>query len=427
LPPTRSLATELGVSRSTIVTAYEQLVAEGYLVSTPGSGHTLRPMGVVELKSAPTRKKPDTLESQPRPPMPFLAGMPDMRLFPHQQWAKAVSRLCRANPHAMLVGGTRGGNLALRRAIANHVAEWRGIEASPHQIIVTAGSSDALEICIRTLAKSGDLIALEDPGYRLLHNLTMANGSTPGFLQIDRNGAVLSKAAQEAKLAILTPSHQYPLGGAMSPDRRLEFIGWAKENNSWIIEDDYDSEFRYAGRPIPAMAGFDSLSRTIYVGSFSKIFSNSLRLGYMIVPETLIEAVRTTMHRFGTRASYMPQQVLAEFMNSGEFYRHLRRMRRVYDERRRFLIERLSTDFSQYGIFEDHQAGMQIAFHLREPYIDSKITNEAKAEGLEIEPLSRFCFHAKTANGILLGYCAFTELELAASLSKLQDILERQC
>ena len=211
----------------------------------------------------------------------------------------------------------------------------------------------------------------------------------------------------------------------MSPRRRLEFIHWAEAQNAWLIEDDYDSEFRYAGRPIPAMAGFDKLSRTIYIGSFSKIFSNSLRLGYVIVPDPLVEMFKTTLDRFGVKASYMPQQALAEFIENGEFYRHLRRMRRVYGERRKFLLDRLASGFQDYGSFQDHQAGMQVVFHLNHPYDDIDIAQRAKSNGLTTLAISQFCSENTSLNGLLLGFCGFSEEELNVGLATLSDVLNR--
>jgi GntR family transcriptional regulator/MocR family aminotransferase len=268
LPPTRVFATELGVSRSTIVTAYEQLVAEGYLSSQQGSGYRLCSSGEVELAqgSDKTRKQPGSArhlqgalaaeteseaaglageraqdaagrsvartETDPRP---FRASSPDMRLFPYRQWAKTVARICRSDPQSMFVGSGGFGSLPLRQAICDHVAEWRGIPALPEQVVVTAGATDALEICLHTLSKAGDSTALEDPGYKPLLSYIQALGMKPEYLRIDENGAVLPAEPTASRLAILTPSHQFPLGGAMSPSRRLEFIQWAAETDGWII------------------------------------------------------------------------------------------------------------------------------------------------------------------------------------------------
>ncbi len=426
LPPTRVFATELGVSRSTIVTAYEQLVAEGYLNSLQGSGYTICALGEVELTKSGNRTGTRSADKQIKTPSPFEASYPDMRLFPHRQWAKAVARVCRTNPEAMLVGSSGFGNSDLREAIAAHVSEWRGIDASPHQIIVTAGSIDAIEICLRSLVGKGEIVGLENPGYLPVRQLADAQGLAPTYLDVDESGARLPEQGTVPKLAVLTPSHQYPLGGAMSPSRRLDFLAWAQRNDAWVLEDDYDSEFRYAGRPIPAMAGFDSLNRAIYVGSFSKVFSNSLRLGYVIVPEVLIDRFRTTLRRFGLKASYMPQQALAEFMKSGEFYRHLRRVRRIYDDRRKYLLERLRHDFSDYGHFINHQAGMQVVFHLADGFEDTEISMRASEMGVAAQPLSRFSVKGSAHNGLILGFCGYSEEEMDSALAALKTCFMRR-
>jgi GntR family transcriptional regulator/MocR family aminotransferase len=424
LPPTRVFATELGVSRSTIVTAYEQLVAEGYLSSLQGSGYTVCALGEVELSKAPSGQQATPIAEPPSRPLPFASSQPDMRLFPHRQWAKCVARVCRSDPQALLAGGSDLGNWDLRCAISGHLSEWRGIKAAPHQIFVTAGSTDALEICLRALADKGDVIGLETPGYPPMRQFTKSHGLQVHDLPIDDHGAQVPPTGAILQLAVLTPSHQYPLGGAMTPNRRQDFLQWARKTDAWIIEDDYDSEFRYAGRPIPAMAGFDQLQRTIYVGSFSKVFSNTLRLGYVVVPENLIERFRQTLHLFGIKASAMPQQALADFMTSGEFYRHIRRVRRTYGERRRFLLDSLKRDFAEFGHVFDHQAGMQVIFHLKPGLSDTDIAQRAQAVGVDILPLSGFASGPSDDNGLMLGFCGFSIDEMQPSLFALKGCFE---
>lgn len=428
LPATRVFATELGVSRSTVVTAYEQLVAEGYLQSTQGSGYRICAVGDVDFSATKDGVVQSKIKGeQPKPLLPFEASQPDMRLFPHRQWAKTVARISRSNPEAMLVGGVTFGNIELRQAIAAHILEWRGITASPDQIIVTAGATDALEICLGALTRANDVIGLEDPGYLPLRSFVQARGLRQVLVDVDDQGAELpdqNLAKDEMPRAVvLTPSHQYPLGGAMSPNRRLEYIRWAEAANAWIIEDDYDSEFRYAGRPIPAMAGFDGLHRTIYIGSFSKIFSNSLRLGYAVVPQSLIEMLRNRMRSEGLKASYMPQQPLADFMKSGEFYRHLRRVRRIYGERRRFLLDRLARDFGQYGSIRDSEAGMQIVLHLKADFHDADLARRAGDKGVVVQPLSKYAVRARH-NGLVLGFCGYDEAEMVPALARLRSCFD---
>ena len=423
LPATRIFATELGVSRSTVVTAYEQLVAEGYVNSKRGSGYTVCAIGEVELSNKPRLYQRASDEEKEKTLMPFGASQPDMRLFPYRQWAKTVARVCRTNPQAMLVGGSLFGNFDLRQAIAAHISQWRGITTSANLIIITAGSTDALEVCLHALTTKCDTVGLENPGWLQMRQFVEAQGLAQCYLELDEFGPCLPTGQLAPRLVVLTPSHQFPLGGAMAPNRRIEFIDWAKTNNAWIVEDDYDSEFRYAGHPIPAMAGFDQLGRTIYVGSFSKIFSNTLRLGYIVIPEGLVEQFRTTMQSFGQRASYMPQQALAEFMTSGEFYRHIRRVRRIYGERRKFLMEWLANEYSDFGSFQDHQAGMQIVFHLKDCYSDVEISAKAIKSKLAVQPLSQFSVGHSKQNGLILGFCGYTELELGIALEILKDCI----
>lgn len=210
----------------------------------------------------------------------------------------------------------------------------------------------------------------------------------------------------------------------MSPQRRLDFIRWADENDGWILEDDYDSEFRYAGRPIPAMAGFDQLNRTIYIGSFSKIFSNTLRMGYVVAPQSLVPRLMQVLRRYGSNASAMPQPALAEFIHAGEFYRHLRRVRRVYDVRRQFLLDWLAEHCAEFGHCIDHQAGMQVVFLLRDGLSDQVIQRKALARGVDVEALSlAYAAGTPSRQGLIMGSCADTEDEMLPALEIIADIL----
>ncbi|NRA53086.1 MAG: PLP-dependent aminotransferase family protein [Gammaproteobacteria bacterium] len=437
LPATRVLAEQINVSRSTVVTAYEQLVSEGYLKGHQGAGYTLCATGSVELSSAIITEEivtevvvteaivtdnVPTVESVP-PLIPLAPSQPDMRLFPYRHWAKTMARVCRTNPQAMLTGAGTFGNLPLRQAIANYVKQWRGFEVSPHQIIVTAGATDALTICFRTLGKTGEFVGIEDPGYVPITRIVTNQGLGPVFLDIDQQGAQLPNPQENPRMVVLTPSHQYPLGGVMSPQRRREFIHWANDNNGWIIEDDYDSEFRYAGRPIPAMAALDNLNRTLYIGSFSKVFSNTLRLGYLIVPRALVDPIRQTMDNYGLKAGLMPQQALAQFIDDGDYYRHLRRIRKIYSERRKFLVDELNQKFSRYGQVQDHPAGMQLVFHLNQGLSDVEISLRAKEAGLALVALSDSTIRKLNYNGFILGFCGDSPDEMGDGLNKLLDVM----
>ncbi|TNJ41819.1 PLP-dependent aminotransferase family protein [Phaeobacter sp. B1627] len=421
LPATRALATDLGVARATVVTAYEQLMAEGYLRSRRGSGYTVCAMGEVEL--SPAEETYPAQDLTEHPPLSLEAGEPDMRLFPYRAWAKCVSRLCRTRPEEMLTGCGGFGHPELRQAIATHVRDWRGIPARPEQILVTSGATEALDICLHALARQGGTVAVEDPGFPPICNFAEAQGLRVRDLFVDAQGAEVPTVGDGTGVVVLTPSHQYPLGGAMSAGRRQSFIAWAAQAGGWIIEDDYDSEFRYAGHPIPAMAGVDAQGRTVYIGSFSKVFSNSLRMGYIVAPDGLVDVLGTAMSAKGARASSMPQAALAEFMHRGEFYRHLRRVRRVYAERHRNLVDRLRRDFSDVGHVQDHHAGMQVVLHLRDGLNDQKLAQSARAHGLGADALSAFCRGSAGLNGLILGASLNDLDEQEEALERLRRVI----
>lgn len=429
LPPTRALAVELGVSRSTVVTAYDQLVAEGYIEGRQGAGFAVCHMGEVEFAGRQKPVKAASSGRKRRGPRPFDPGVPDMRHFPYRQWARCVARVARNEAEALVTPDDVFGDRRLREAVCGHVLQWRGVNAVPEQVLVTAGSGDALELCIRTLARRGDWIGLEDPGYPQIRNFVVSLGMQSLWLPVDQEGAELppSDGSRKPELVVLTPSQQYPLGGAMTQARRLAFLQWSVQAGSWIIEDDYDSEFRYAGRPIPALAGFDQEDRTIYAGSFSKIFSNNLRIGYLVIPEVLIERFTRTLHRFGGKASIMPQRALAVFFEDGEFYRHLRRVRRVYSERRRVLIDLLSGRLGPSVTIEDHQAGMQFVVALPKHCDDVALSHAAREKGLSVAPLSDFYAGTPVRKGLVLGFCAFTPQELEAGADTLVPLVEHFC
>ncbi len=425
LPPTRILADELGLSRSTVTSTYEQLVAEGYIEGRRGSGYFSCPVGEVEIKLQNTnmndRLPPDLPLHKPR--HHIHPSFPDMRLFPHRQWARCISRVARLSPQAFIASADSFGNFELRCSISSFLAEWRGLETSPEQIMLTAGSIDALEICLRTLTNSGDYIGLENPGYQPLRNIAISEGMKPVWLDMDEQGAQIPTGKKMPSLSILTPSHHFPLGGAMSPLRRHEFLQWAKQTDSWIIEDDYDSEFRYAGSPIQALAGFDTTNRTIYVGTFSKIFSVGLRLGFLVAPLELTHQFSITLSKYGIKAATTVQKALSEFMNNGELYRHIRRTRRIYGERRKLMLCCLQQKLGDIISIEDHAAGMQLLAALPDHYDDSAIVAAAQDQGLIINSLSSHYAQGHVRQGLVLGFCGFDESEIKSNVTLLDNII----
>lgn len=429
LPPTRKLAEELGVSRTTVVTAYDQLIAEGFARGRSGSGVFVSEIGDVERVSTARPVAPDFPGpiSSSAPSRPFSPGQPDSRLFPYRQWAKCVARVARTAPETLVMNNDPFGDFDLRAEICRYLVDWRGLRASAPQVLITAGAGDALELCIRTLGGTNDSLALEDPGYPPLHAFVESLGIHTARLEMDDHGGIPPAPGNDGpdpKLVVLTPSSQFPLGGAMPRARRNGFLAWAAQANGWIIEDDYDSEFRYAGRPIPALAGLDTHGRTLYVGSFSKIFSNGLRMGFMVLPPNLVPAFSDSLRRYGSKASIAPQRPLATFMANGDYYRHIRRVRRIYAERRSAFIDMLRTHLGDLATFEDHRAGMQIAVKLPEIYMDAKITASAEEKGISCSALSAYYKSATPQNGLLMGFCSHTVEEMANAMGELRTVID---
>ncbi|MFK5977870.1 MAG: PLP-dependent aminotransferase family protein [Rhizobiaceae bacterium] len=427
LPATRTFAAELGVSRSTVVTAYDQLVAEGYGEARAGAGIFVCDVGAFTAIGKP--QKPAT--SRPSKPLPrqpryFEPGVPDMKLFPYDAWGRHVSRSARSSTPEIITNGDTFGNMRLRQAIASHLSQWRGIEAAPEQILVTAGARSAFEITMRALTKPGQVIALEDPGYGPMRRVALSLGLSPLWMKIGEQGAECPENYKTAPiLTILTPSHQFPLGGAMPTGQRNRFLAFAEQTGGWIIEDDFDSEFRYAGRPIPALAALDHLQRVIYIGTFSKVFSAGLRLGYMVVPEQLLSVFNRILEDFGVATSVVPQLPLATFMEDGEFHRHLRRMRRTYGARRRAFVELLHSELGKIASHKNHLAGMQIALELSKNADDVAISKEAKVQNIVCPPLSAFYAGSHGQPGLLMGYSSISPEEMLAPLQMLSKIIQK--
>ena len=450
LPPSRILAQELRVSRSTVTTAYEQLVSEGYAQGRRGSGLYVCDLpeeslqvdvapAIVRFAGKPAGRAPDK-------PVPFRTGEPDMRLFPYQDWARAVARIARTEPESLILSSEPFGCIRLRHALSRHLAEWRGFEADPARIIITAGAAGALDLVLRTLTRQGDRIALEEPGYPPLRHIAESLGLDCLPLAISDDGAetdALDRFVDEIgtgarqgtsagisgtggappKLIFLTPSHQFPLGGAMPLARRIEFLRIADAIGAHIVEDDFDSEFRYAGRPIPAMTGLSRSDRVFYVGSLSKIFAAPLRLGYLVVPTDMIARFRKTLSVFGSGASVMPQRPLAEFIDSGDFHRHIRRMRRIYDGRRRVFFQLLQDNLAPFVTWKDHQAGMTVLMRLPDGTDDNAIVETARKAGISLRPASEFYAAGRREAGLLAGFSAFQPQEMDHPMQELAGIL----
>ena len=428
LPSTRSMAEDLKVARATVVEAYEQLLSEGYIEARKGSGtRVAAELPEALLNSTPARLsmgKPHR-EKGREPAKPFRSGLVDWEHFPHDEWGRLLGRFWRNPPIAMLEHNDAFGWLPLREAIARHLYEWRGISCEASEVIMTAGGMDAFDLINRSIFKAGDKIWMEEPGYPTARRVFSMGGVKTVAVPVDREGIMVVKGrerAGNARGAFVTPARQYPTGVTMPLSRRLELLDWADEAKATIIEDDYDSEYRYVGRPLPALMSLDRKARVIYSGSFSKVFSPLLRLGYIVVPKSLAERFRAERLAHGAPPSLMAQPALCEFMTSGTFAIHIRRMRRIYAARREALIEAL--EGSKRFTIDASPSGLMLLLRLERHENDEAMVAKLARAGLEAQSLSSHYTGRQREQGLLLSFAGFTDKELRTAAKRLVEVLQ---
>ena len=427
LPSSRALADDLGVSRTTTLLAVQQLQAEGYLTGRRGSGTFVAAELPDDLMSRratrPTRMKHPTLSRRgtalvaaPQgahrldgPPRAFRIGTPGVDLFPVALWSRLASRRLRAITPTQLDYGEPAGLRALREAIAHHVQPARGTQCEADQILIVAGAQQGLELISRVLLDPGDRVWMEEPGYPGARSALLGAGARILPVPVDAEGldvAMGARRAGDARLVYVTPSHQYPLGVPMSLARRLALLHWASRARAWVIEDDYDSEFRYGARPVPCLHGLDVDGRVIYVGSFSKTLFPSLRLGFLIVPPDLQEGLVAARAAADQHPPVLDQSILADFLVEGHFARHLRRMRVAYRER----LEALTAAAQRYcgGALRlrPTRTGLHAIADL-DGVDATRVSREAERRGVEATPVSAyFAGPTPSVNGLVLGFAA---------------------
>lgn len=447
LPSTRALSDELGVSRNTILSAYDQLTAEGYLESAEGKGtfvtHSLPEAAFTSAQivsgTQPRRRthrlseRADALLATPampnqphemRFPRAFRSGLPALDAFPYERWAKLVSRHAhRLHPGAMTYQDTAGYR-PLREAIADYVNVARQVHCSPDQVVIVSGSQGALHLAARVLLNPGDLAWVEDPGYLGARTALVAAGAKLVPVPVDEEGlrvdAGIARAPQ-ARMAYVTPSHQFPLGVTMSLKRRLALLDWAKQADATILEDDYDGEYRFDGRPLASLQGLDEHDSALYIGTFSKVLFPALRLGYLILPTTLIDAFLAMRRSMDVNLPSLEQAVLAEFIAEGHFTRHIRRMRTLYAERRSALLEAASgLPLELYA----PPTRMHLVGWLPNGVDDRLAAQKAAKQQVRVLPLSMFAMEPLARGGLVLGYAAVNQQEIEEGVGRLAAALD---
>lgn len=447
VPATRVLASDTGTSRNTVSGAFDQLLSEGYLEGKVGSGTYVARMLPEDLlrvtrQPGPSRPViaraclsrrgrmlggiPASLRSREiATEQAFRTGLPAFDEFPRALWARLGARLLRHAPSAVLTYGDPAGYRPLRRAIAEYLRAARGVNCSAEQVIVTAGSQQALDLAARLLLDPGDAAWVEDPGYLGARGALRAAGVRSIPVPVDSGGLSVvegEKRAPEARLACVTPSHQYPLGMTMPLSRRTSLLAWARRHRAWIVEDDYDSEFRYSGRPLQALQGLDPIGCVIYTGTFSKVLFPSLRLGYMVVPESLVDTFVSARALVDRHPPGLEQAIVAEFLAEGHFARHVRRMRTLYAERQEALVLALGRELGGAIEASPAEAGMNLPAWLRGNASDLELSNKAAQVGVVVTPVSAYALEVKPRSGLLLGYAAFSTRQIREGVRKLAQI-----
>lgn len=447
LPATRKLAKELKVSRNTVMEVYEQLIAEGYLQGKAGSGTFVAenlPLELLEsrkskttVKTAASRKIAKRgrvftetsiwYSSNPKKPRAFRMGFSAIDEFPIESWARITSRQLRTMPRNRLDYFEASGYPALREEIAKYLTVSRGVRCDASQVIIVAGSQQGLDLIARVLLDEGDAVWLEDPQFNGAKGVFLSTGAKLIPVTLDSEGISVKQGNQlspNARLAYVTPSHQFPTGVVMSLSRRLELLEWANKNSAWIVEDDYDNEFRYEGKPLMALQGLDEDNRVIYVGTFSKVLFPSMRLGYLVVPPDLVKTFTNALSFILIHTPILEQIVLTDFIREGHFGRYIRRMRKHYAERQKVLISAVKEHLDEFLQVEKDKSGMHLVAWLKKGLKDKDVAKKALEHGVYAPPLSFYCMNAKLRDGIILGYTGITPAEILAGVKRLQEVFE---
>jgi GntR family transcriptional regulator/MocR family aminotransferase len=419
LPSARSLASQLATARGTVNAAYDLLAGEGYIIARgaagtmvtpgladhPGSVGDLLPAGLPT--HAPPGWRPGSGDDSAGAPLPFQMGLPALDLFPRALWSRLAVRRARAFPTGAMAYPDSAGYRPLREAIVSYLAIARGILCTADQVIITGGFQSALGLITRVLLRPGDTAWIEDPGYFLARQGLAAAGAELAPVPVDGEGIDVAAGIAQApgsRFAVVTPSHQFPLGMALSLPRRLALLAWAEAAKAWIIEDDYDSEFRYIGRPLPALRSLDRAGRVLYAGSFSKVLFPGLRLGYLVVPESEIRAFHRICQTLHPDRSGFIERVVADFMTEGHFARHIKRMRGAYAQRRAALSAALIEVFGDRFTIDLQAGGMHLLARAADRESDRYLVRLANAHGLALEALSDASIDHHCGQGLLLSF-----------------------
>ncbi len=447
VPSTRSLAAELKISRIPILNAYEQLLAEGYFETFVGTSTCVSRSIPDELLRAPASKVKNKIEptAEKRGPrqmsrrgtalteLPkqtwldtlgaFRVSLPGLEQFPIGVWSRLVARHSRRPPRGMMAYGGPMGYLPLREAIADYLGAARGVRCEPSQILVTTGSQQALQLAAQVLLDPNDRVWMEEPGYPSARHAFMTAGAQVLPVGVDHDGtnvAEILRRSRDARVVYVTPSHQYPMGATMSATRRMLLLNWAARTGAWIIEDDYDSEYRFGSRPIASLQSMDTDARVIYIGTFSKVMFPSLRLGYVVLPKDLVPAFSAARDAADVFSSTLYQAVMTDFIREGHFGRHIRRMRMLYMERRTEMVKAICEQMENTLEVVGAEAGMHLVALLPAGISDVAVSTAAARMSICAMPLSSCYIRPPARGGLVLGYGGTNAHQIRDGIRKLK-------
>jgi GntR family transcriptional regulator / MocR family aminotransferase len=447
IPSTRSLSLSLGVSRATVIQAYDQLFSEGYLETVAGSGTFVctqlpdellcsKPVELNEKILRPPAKLNQyaialsETENVPRftegnAPINFRYGRPAFDKFPIQLWRRLLSRYSCSNLTWLDYSTDPLGYKPLREAIARHLSS-RAVKCDSEQVLIVNGTQQALDLIMRLLIEPGDVIALEDPGYLSARLIFQTHGAKLLPISVDESGLHLKELInfkEPIPLVYVTPSHQFPTGAILSLSRRLELLAWAQQTGGFIIEDDYDSEYRYGSRPIPALQGLDCSDSVLYIGTFSKVLFPSLRIGYLVLPKNLVSVFARAKWLCDRHLPILEQQVLAEFINEGHLERHIRKMRSLYERRCQVLVKALNFHFGDRATILGEKAGIHLMVKLYTHNSDEEIIQQAAQMGVGMMSAAAHYLKSHPGGEFIFGYGELTEQQLAEGIRRLAEII----
>ncbi len=438
LPSSRQLAQELGVARITVTQAYEELQAEGYVVSRPGAGMFVadnlpllgekRPFAPVlsDWGQRVLAAAPGDTPAASRPAIDFSIGRSFAQVFPYDVWRRLLARYLSTDDAMLSRYGSAAGFMPLRQALADYLAQHRGVHCTPAQVVIVSGAQQVLDILIRLLLRPGDEVLVETPGYTVAFDLFRAYEAQLTALPVDDEGFPVENipADNQARLAFVTPTHQFPRGGAMSLARRLRLLQWAQQCDGLIIEDDYDGELRYNGRPQSALQGLDGEGRVIYLGTFSKVLFPALRLAYVALPPKHVEPFVQAKALIDRGAPTLTQAAIADFITEGHFERHLGLLRQVYGQRRQALVTALERFLPGKVRYAAVAAGLHVMVFLPAGCDETAVVQQAAAQDVGVYPGAPYHLEKPAPPSILLGFSALSEAEIEEGVRRLTAVVQ---